>query len=176
MSLPPQVREELQLKLYGVADSIGWVNLSAAAKAKHYEDWTRDSDIGGVLARYMDRGKVRVYLKDTLLKDYTRKTLSDDTRPLRVLGIAQPSIIGERFIKPHGLRLEDGRVVAWGRADDWKLILMAIYERTRAQPGATAFGAVLLNSTGRFDESSTRAMIEEAGKRLGIQQLVWLKV
>jgi len=176
MRLPPQVREDLQIKLYGIADSIGWANLSAGAKAKHYEDWTRDAEIGGVLGRYMDKGKVRVYLKDTLLKDYTRKTLSDDTRPLRVLGVTQSSPIGERFIKPHGLRFVDGRVVAWGRADDWKLILMAIYERTRAHPGATAFGAVLLNSTGRFDESGIRSMIEEAGKRLGIQQLVWLRV
>jgi hypothetical protein len=169
------VREELQVKLYGIADSIGWANLSAVAKAKHYEHWTRDSEIGGVLARYMDKGKVRVYLKDTLLKDYTRKTLSDDSRPLRVLGITQPPVIGERFIKPHGLRLADGRVVAWGRADDWKLILMAIYERTRAHPGSSAFGAVLLNSTGRFDEPSTCSMIEEAAKRLGIQQVVWLR-
>ncbi len=175
MSLPPQVREELQIKLYAIADSIGWANLSAVAKAKHYEDWTRNSDIGGVLARYMDKGKVRVYLKDTLLKDYTRKTLSDDSRPLRVLGITDSPAVGERFIKPHGLRLVDGRVVAWGRADDWKLILMAIYERTRAQPGSSAFGAVLLNSTGRFDEPSVRSMIEEAAKRLGVQQLVWLR-
>ncbi len=176
MSLPHHVREELQVKLYGIADAIGWANLSAAAKAKRYEDWTRDSEIGGVLARYMDKGKVRVYLKDTLLKDYTRKTLSDDGRPLRVLGITQPPVIRERFIKPHGLRLGDGRVVAWGRADDWKLILMAIYERTRAHAGSTAFGAVLLNSTGRFDEPDTRSMIEDAAKRLGIQQLVWLRV
>jgi len=169
------VREELQIKLYAIADSIGWANLSAVAKAKHYEDWTRNADIGGVLARYMDKGKVRVYLKDTLLKDYTRKTLSDDSRPLRVLGITDSPAVNERFIKPHGLRLVDGRVVAWGRADDWKLILMAIYERTRAQPGSSAFGAVLLNSTGRFDEPTIRSMIDEAGKRLGIQQVVWLR-
>jgi len=175
MSLPPQVREELQLKLYGLAESIGWVSLSAVAKARYYEDWTRDSEIGGVLAHYMDKGKVRVYLKDTLLKDYTRKTLSDDSRPLRVLGLPQSPPIDERYIKPHGLRLGDGRVVAWGKAEDWKLILMAIYERARAHPRSTAFGAVLLNSTGRFDEPSTRLMIEEAGTRLGIQQVVWLR-
>src|SRR5882672_5827267 len=111
MRLPPQVREELQVKLYGIADSIGWANLSAGAKAKHYEDWTRDAEIGGVLARYMDSGRVRGYLKDTLLKDYTRKTHSDNARPLRVLGIVQPPVIEERFIKPHGLRLADGRVI-----------------------------------------------------------------
>lgn len=174
MTLPRQVREELRGRLWGIANGIGWVRLSAAAKARYYEEWTRDSEIGGALARYMDKGKVRVYLKDTVLKDYARKVLSDDGRPLRVLGINGGRSIDERYIKPHGVRLQDGRIVAWGRADDWKLILMALYERACASPGATAFGAVLLNATGRFDEPAVRSMVEQAGERLGIGQLVWL--
>jgi hypothetical protein len=175
MSLPEGIREEVRGRLWRIAESIGWAYLSPGAKARYYEGWTRDPEIGGVLGRYMDKGKVRVYLKDTVLKDYTRRTIADEARPLRSLGVEGPRAIAERYIKPHGLRLDDGRVVAWGRADDWKLVLMALYERTSGQPGAKAFGAVLLNATGRFDEPRIQAMIETAAERLGILHVAWLR-
>jgi hypothetical protein len=175
VTLPNDVREELRERLWKIAESIDWISLSAAEKARWYAEWTRSPEIGGVLDRYIDKGKVRVYLKDTLLKDFTRKVLSDDSRPLRVLGISSPPEVAKRYVKPHGLRLRDGRIVSWGRAEDWKLILMALYERTYAVAGSKPAGAVLLNATGRYDEASVRAMIENAAKCLGVERVVWLK-
>jgi hypothetical protein len=106
VTLPLAVREELQERLYQLASQVDWTNLSASSKAKHYEQWTRSAEIGGVLARFMDRGKIRVYLKDTLLKDYSRKAIADASRPMRVLGLPDSSSVSDRFIKPHGLRLK----------------------------------------------------------------------
>jgi hypothetical protein len=175
MSLPGTVREEMRQRLWRIAESINWAYLSPSAKARYYEEWTRHPDIGGVLEHYMDRGKVRVYLKDTILKEYSRKMIADEVRPLRALGVATPVGIAERYIKPHGVRLSDGRVASWGRADDWKLVLLAVYERASAGHGVQAFGAVLLNTTGRFDEPDVQSMIEVAAVRLGIRQVIWLR-
>jgi hypothetical protein len=173
VTLPSRVREELRARLWPIADEIGWANLSPTVKAQYYENWTRDVDIGGVLTRYMDKGKIRVYIKDSLLKDYTRRTLADESRPLRVLGITDEQI-AERFIKPHGVLLSDGRLVAWGKAEDWKLIFLAMYERAWGKDKCRLFGAVLLHATGRFDGHAIRAMIESAGGLLGLEHVVWL--
>lgn len=174
MTIPTRVREEIRSRLKNIADEVNWAHLSLSAKSKYYEEWTRELEIGGVLARYMDKGKVRVYIKDTLLKDYTRNAMSDESRPLRVLGLGKQPEIAERYVKPHGLRLKDGRILSWSRADDWKLTLMALYERACAQPGSIAFGAVLLGSAGRFTDPEVCLMVERAAQRLGIEKVVWL--
>lgn len=174
MSVPDQVREELRGRLWGLADQIAWMNLSQTEKSKCYEDWTRDPRIGGVLARYIDKGHVRVYLKDTLLKDYTRNRLADSARPFRVLGIPASTEVLETYVKPHGRRLTDGRVVCWGRAEDWKLVLMAVHERAFVNRHGKAFGAVLLQASGRFQSKEIREVVDDAAKKLGIERLVWL--
>jgi hypothetical protein len=47
------------------------------------------------------------------------------------VGIDREAEIAEVWERPHGRRLKDGRVVVWGSADDWKLILTAVHERWR---------------------------------------------
>ena len=174
MSVPDDIRRSLRKRLREIADRVGWVSLSAAAKSRLYEDWTRDPEVGGLLARYIDKGQIRVYIKDTLLKDYARERLGDDSRPLRVAGIPVDAKAAEVFIKPHGRRFGDGRIVCWARADDWKSVLMALYERAYTDTKARPFAAVLMRTAGRFQDEAMRALVEDAAKRLGIERLVWL--
>ncbi len=173
MTVPREMKHQVRERLWHLADEVGWFSLSPPNKATLYEQWTRADEIGGVLERFMDRGKVRVYLKDTLLKDYTRARLADERRPLQALGVGKTVCAVEKYTKPHGRRLADGEIVCWGRAEDWNSVLMATYERAYGLKGLVAFGAVLLNATGRFDEPAVRAMIDEAAKRLDIQHVVW---
>lgn len=173
MTVPNNIRESLKAKLWYIADQLGWGNLGQVDKARYYEIWTRDPEIGGLLSRYLDGGQVRVYIKDSLLKDYSRLRLADPNRPLRVLGLDDETKVIERYIKPHGRRLDDGRVLSWGRADDWKAILMAVHERAFAHK-AKPFAVVLVRSSGRYHETHTRAVVEDAAKKLGIERVVWL--
>ena len=175
MSVPSHVRKALRSRLWYLADQIGWLRLSSAAKTKYYEQWTRNPDIGGLLARYLDRGQIRVYLKDTLLKDYPRQRLADRSRPFRVLKLPHDTQTVETYIKPHGRRLEDGRVICWGRADDWKSVLMALHERTYKSPNLRPHAAVLVQSTGRFHQRPFRRMVQDAASKLGIEKAVWLE-
>ena len=175
MSVPNHVRQSLRNKLSMLADEIGWADLSPTAKSRHYESWTLDPHIGGRLAHYIDKGQVRVYIKDTLLKDYVRKRSGDETRPFRALGIAPGTCVSETYIKPHGRRLHDGRVLCWGRADAWKGVVLAVYERAYLCDGAQPFAAVLTHAMGRYRQDPVRVMVEEVAKSLGIKRLCWLE-
>jgi hypothetical protein len=175
MSIPKGVKADLQKQLWEIADGLHWGQLSASEKAKCYTNWTADDAIGGVLGRYIDRGRVRVYLKDTLMKPYSLKILAGDVRVRAALNLGALGAV-EQYRKPHGLRLGDGRVVCWGKTEDWKLILMAVYERAAILNIASPYGAVLFGTAGRFDDSAQRKVVEDAGTRLGIRHIKWLAV
>jgi len=122
----------------------------------------------------MDKGRVRVYLKDSVLKPFASAQLSDASRPLRALRIDCGEPVATVLEKPHGRIFADGRVVCWGRADEWKHVLMALHERTFGQSGLRPYGAVLLAAAGKFHTIPMRTLIEDAAKRLGIGSVVWL--
>jgi len=110
--------------------------LNDAERARRYEQWSRDPEIGGALAHYMDARKVRVYIKDSLLKPYERARLSGTEHEiLGRLGIPADSEVSRRYIKPHGIEFADGKVVCWGNSRDWKHVLMAMFERAAFTPG-----------------------------------------
>ncbi len=174
MRIPNQVRQELRQKLWARADELGWQGLTWVEKSPLYEAWTRDADIGGRLSRYMDQRQVRVYIKDTIMKGYVRNRQADPTSPLRALGIDGRAGVSESFERPHGRRLADGRVIAWGNAEDWKLVLTALHERSYGVNGARPYAAVLFAALGKFHQRPTREMVEDATRKLGIERLLWI--
>jgi hypothetical protein len=175
MSIPDGVRERIREKVWALADQVGWMALSDSARSKRYEEWTRDPEIGGVLGQYVDPKQVRVYIKDTVIKPYVRAGGSDQARPLRVAGVPENARLVESYVKPHGRRLDDGRVVCWGNARDWKGVLLAVYERAYVVKNATPYSAVLMASSGRYAEDGFRAMVADVAARLGIGNLRWLE-
>jgi hypothetical protein len=174
VTVPDEVREELRRELWAKAETLGWSELSAADKTRHYEHWTRDPRIGGVLARYMNPPRVRVYLKDAIFKPYSRARLGDWKRCAVAIGVEPESTI-ESFIKPHGRQLCDGRVVCWGPATSWKMVLMALHERTFGREALCPFAAVFLRSVGRYREESARRIVEGAATMLRIERVLWLE-
>ena len=174
MIVPESIRDAIKTRLWAKADVLGWSALSDTERANFYERWTRDPEIGGRLGHFMDPRKVRVYIKDSLFKPYERSRLSlheSDVWPL--LSLPGPGRPAERYTKPHGRRLCDGKVVCWGKSRDWKLILMAVFERAHEHAEFKPFGVVLLE-TGRTSDERRRALVRDAAKRLGIQEVAWL--
>jgi hypothetical protein len=174
VSVPDEVREAMRNELWSQADALGWADLSALDKTRHYERWTRDPNIGGVLGDYMDPPRVRVYLKDAIFKPYSRAQLADWGRLARALGV-ETEPCSESFIKPHGRRLPDGRLVCWGPATAWKDVLMALHERAFLHAGGSAFAGVFLRAIGRYREDRTRAMVEDAAIKLQVSRIIWLE-
>jgi hypothetical protein len=172
MRIPEEVRQGLRQMLWARADEIGWQNLTWVEKSPIYEQWTRDVAVGGILLRFMDARQLRVYIKDTLMKGYVRDRQSDPSRPLRMLSISTDDVV-EVFERPHGRRLQDGRVVVWGNAEDWKLVVTSVHERAFGVVNGVKHAVVLFQSFGRFHENETRTMVEDAALKLGIGQILW---
>lgn len=174
MKMSDEVRDHIKDLLWKRADSLGWSQLPDTERSRYYEQWTKEPAIGGMLAHYMDPRKVRVYIKDSLLKPYGRARVSSNEQDiLTVLGVDPKLQVVHRYIKPHGLRFIDGRVIAWGKSRDWKLTLMAMYERCALTQGASAFATVLLESGNTVDDS-VRILVRGAAKRLGIDRIEWV--
>lgn len=174
-TIPSTIRDALRDRLWEQCDDLGWMSLQDTERARYYEQWTRDSTIGGQLAQVMDARKVRVYIKDSLVKPYVRARLSlNDSEVWRLLELSSDDHAVQTFIKPHGRRLADGRIIGWGRSRDWKSVLMAVFERSRLQGANSAFGVVLLES-GKTESEKSRALVREAASLLGIEKLAWLE-
>ena len=168
------VIERIRERLLALAEEVGWSTLSDAERSAYYERWTRSSEIGGQLAHLMDPRKVRVYIKDSIVKPFERHRLAA-AEPIvwSTLSMGAPEEFGEIYIKPHGRRLLDGRVICWGNSRDWKLILMASFERAWLSPGGSPFAAILIE-TGKTGQPRARRLVSAAAEKLGIERLEWI--
>jgi hypothetical protein len=175
MMIPEAIKDGIRDRLWEKAEELGWSSLSDSERARYYELWTRDETVGGQLAHFMDPRKVRVYIKDSLLKPYERaRLLGTRSQIWGLLGLPTTVEFEESFIKPHGCQLADGKIVCWGKSRDWKLILMAVFERGHSSVNVSPYGAVLLE-TGQTTDKHRRALVSEAGSRLGITKMAWLE-
>jgi hypothetical protein len=172
VSVPAKIRKEIRDRLWAEADQLNWSSLSAADKSRYYTIWTETKDVGGRLGLYMDPRQVRVYIKDTLLKPYTRETSANPGQAFRVLGLPADTLTTATYIKPHGRRLTDGRQVAWSKASEWKATLMALHER--AFDTGCPFAAVLTKAGAKYATPEDRSVVENAAEKLGIEKIVWL--
>jgi hypothetical protein len=173
MSIPTEVRNEVRDQLWTEADRLAWPSLSAKDKARYYTIWTETPQWGGRLAAFMDARQVRVYIKDTLLKSYTRERMSDPARVLRIVGLAPDICLAKTYIKPHGRRAADGREVAWSGATEWKATLLALHERAYVEKGRP-FAAVLFNASAKYPDDASRAVVVDAATKLKIEKLIWI--
>lgn len=174
-SVPQDVRLKMRHRLWARANELNWARLNDSERAEWYANWAQDKDLGGVLAHYMDPRKVRVYIKDSLLKPYQNdKVGAQCVEVLSALKIGYEEAIGAKhFNKPHGRRLNDGRVISWGASRNWKVVVFSVFERAFAIPESRAFGAVLLE-TGKTTDPDSKSLAIEASRRLGLSRIVWL--
>lgn len=173
MKVPDAAYKRIKEKLWGIADELVWPTLSDQQKSALYEEWIRGDEVGGVLSRYLDAGNIRVYIKDTIMKPYGRERIKDFPPILRLLALPEDARSVETYIKPHGRRLADGKVICWGLSRDWKTILFAVFERAYVVRSGVPFAAVIMFPTGKCQQPEYRRMIEAAAEKMGIAHLVW---
>jgi hypothetical protein len=173
--VPKPVREQFRRLLWSKADALDWPRRPALEKAATYENWAKDKEIGGVLSHYMDSRKVRVYIKDTLMKPYERHRLHREFEAVsRALGIDANEDAVARYIQPPGRLLSDGRLICWGNIRDWKDVVFSVFERSWNDPKMSAHAAVLI-ANGKPIDPELRSVTGEAARRLGVDRLVWME-
>lgn len=174
-AVPKEIRDRIRQRIWDKADELGWSMLSDLDRTIWYENWSKDKDVGGALAHFMDPRKVRVYIKDSLLKPYLRGRLEDGAETALLaagLGVGAAAIKGS-YGKPHGRLLIDGKVVCWGNSRDWKSIVISVFERAYRLESGMPYAAVLIE-TGRTTNEGVREMIRDIGAKLQLTHVVWI--
>lgn len=174
-ALPADIRERIRQKIWAQANELDWPRISDFERTVWYENWTKDKDVGGVLSHFMDARKVRVYIKDSLLKPYLRSRLQNGWESV-LLAInldASEAIIEKSYDKPHGRQLTDGKVICWGNSREWKSVLFSVFERAYKLDSGQPHAAVLVE-TGRTTSAGIREMVLDASNKLGLSHLAWI--
>jgi hypothetical protein len=175
MSLvPSDIRNQVRDRVWRQAREMGWIEMSLPDKATQYAHWVADPEVGGLLAKFMEPRAIRVYLKDTIVKQYVVNERRDSGLARTALRISADAEILREYQKPAGIAFTDGKVIAWGRADDWKTIVTAMHERMFGRPGFTSHGVLLTKAVPRYLHGAQRALVEDAAKKLGIGSVVWM--
>lgn len=167
MTLPGSVRIQLRARLFAAANELGWNGLTPQERSAAYARWAASEEIGGVLSRYMPLERIRVYIKDSLLKSYARTTELSEEAVLLELGLTGTSEVVIRMIKPHSVALANAQLISWGRAASWKDVVVSTYLRCR-EGGMKCGGLVLTDCSGAYDSEDFRAMVLDIASRLEI--------
>jgi len=174
-ALPADIRDRIKKKIWAKAEELDWPRISDLERTAWYENWSKDKDVGGVLSHFMDARKVRVYIKDSLLKPYLRSRLKDDWgKVLLAIDVKErDAVVKKSYDKPHGRQLIDGRIVCWGNSREWKSVLISVFERAYCLDSGCAYAAILVE-TGKTTNTGVREMILDASQKLGLRHLVWI--
>ena len=70
--LPEGLRRDVIIEVYRQAAELDWDGLTDKKRTAQYNQWLDDPKIGGQLARYLHRDKIRYWLKDVPMKEYAR--------------------------------------------------------------------------------------------------------
>lgn len=174
MTVPDDVRESLRRIVSERARSARWPGLTQSARTQLLDAWTADPIIGGSLESFMARSKVRSYIKDVLLRTGTRVSVRDglETAMLRRASLSGHRV-KRRLAKPGGVILENGKVITWGRAQDWKALILTAFERDEQGLGPCA-AIVLTEAAGHMATPNIQKIVEDACRRLEVPAPIWL--
>lgn len=167
------IKNTITNKVRKLADQHDWSHLSIDARTKLYEQWTNDPEIGGALAQVIDANRVRVYLKDTIIRNYARSQRPELVKLLHALSIPCGDI-NKKYSRPTGVLCEGSSLYTLTVAKEWKNALMSAFERANEEGGVRQNKLFIReHNAGRFVDASYRALIEGAARRLDIN-VVWL--
>ncbi|KAB8144886.1 hypothetical protein F8S13_03355 [Chloroflexia bacterium SDU3-3] len=167
------IKHEIREALYKYADEIDWLHLTISQRKQYYEVWTSDPNIGGKLEKIMDSSRVRVYLKDTIMKSYSSKQKPDLKRILQLHSISCDHI-SQVFTKPQAFLCDNNQLYTLSTAKDWRTSMLSAFERAYEIKNINRNIIFITDHTqGRFIDKSYRDMISIAAKKLDII-IYWL--
>lgn len=170
MKIPLQIKKDITAIIWSEADAINWLRLSDQEKSRQYEKWLVSDNVGCLMGHYLDQRNIRVYLKDSVIKPYSRERTKSLPAAFVAIGIIGPQNYKEEWIKPHGRILADLRCICWGPANDWKSIILSVYERSYRYPQAIPFAAALLGPLGKMAQTDEQNLVACVARKLGLRK------
>lgn len=162
------IKTAITNQLYKIADDIDWIHLNINERKNYYERWTVDPEIGGKLRQIMPAGRVRVYIKDSIMGSYSRKRRPSIKEVLTSMSIKCESITKE-FVKPQAVLCDNKDLYTLSVAKEWRIALLSAFERgVEKKVSGKNMVFFIEHTTRRFVDSSFKELIEAAGSRLGV--------
>ncbi len=164
------IKKAITERLHEIADEADWQHLTITQKSEYYTAWTNDPEIGGKLSQVIDEGSVRVYLKDTIIRSYSRSQRLSIKKLVSSLPSVACDEVTKEFIKPQAVLCDDKNLYTIAAARDWKTALLSAFERG-CEEGNLQRNIVFFtkHTRGRFVDESYRDLISAAAKRLDIE-------
>ena len=163
-----ELKKVVTQHVHELADSIDWTHLTVSERQKYYELWTNDPQIGGTLSRILPSHRIRVYLKDTIMKSYSRKQRPAIVDLLSLMSVSYEHI-SQTFVKPQAVLCDSNKLYTLVAAKEWKVAIMSAFERGsevyKLKKNVVFFTE---HTTGRFVDKEYRDLIDAAAKRLDV--------
>lgn len=139
--LPNEKAKLIKARIFQKADEVGYARSGRIENGKFIDDLVEDDEIGGVLKDYMDKARVRTYIKDGVLNAYTKKLIKaalSSKKPKQIVKIAfddQAEVIQKKE-NISVLRAESGAlyVVSNGTVLKWETALKKALELIALEP------------------------------------------
>jgi hypothetical protein len=71
--MPKKVRDKIFATVYQKADAFGYMECARVQSGQFMDLLVEDPDVGLILNEYMPKERVRTYIKDTILNQYTKQ-------------------------------------------------------------------------------------------------------
>jgi hypothetical protein len=143
--LTSQQKAKIREAIFKKADSFGYSSSGRIDSGRFMDELVEDPKIGGVLKEYMNKERIRTYIKDSALNAYSKKKINDmfdfvtPTETIEqvygVTGMIIQACTGKNS-RVNILRSVDGRifVVSGGTVLKWETALRKALELIAKQP------------------------------------------
>lgn len=151
--LPKQIREKVTRTVYEKANDFGYMECDRVTSGQFMDTLVEDPEVGGIIRQYIQKERVRTYIKDTILNRYTKdatcKMLSFKTPEQTITEEYGETAFVIQKIKGsaydcHVLRSEHGNIyiVSEGTFLKWETALRKGLEVIASEPNLTREGKV----------------------------------
>lgn len=183
MAIPQEIAKKVVGRLFEDAENRGWVNLALPERTKMYNDWVKDSEVGGRLRDFISVEDARVWIKDGPMKEYSRARygIGKYAQYIAAPALARQellrSVLGDDWqeepkslvIKPLRVTVTDGDKrlrLTWGSARDFKHLLWAALE-SDAKGDTVDWVLCVVGSFENPTPADRRRMYDRMAKRCG---------
>lgn len=175
VKMPREVITELRALIYQRLDAVNYLAQGRVENGRFMEQLARDPLIGGRIAQYTGKEKVKTYIKDAVINRYAKER----TRPPSDLSLAVAGVVGEKVSKideggEKGISIYRGDggvlvVVSCGRLLKWETALRKLLEylgRNRGRLGHDSAGGtvmmLVLMTGGQRISSADKELLERS--------------
>lgn len=142
LTLPKEIRESVFRAAYAKADSYKYLTRNRIESGTFLENLVNDPEIGGRLLEYIDRERVRTYIKDAILHRYSleRRRLPRDVDDVLL------SIYPKRLI--HEIQYVAADAVSLHRIENGPYLVVARTNHKKWETGLRRLVLYIARSTG----------------------------